>query len=153
MSDNLQRALAASRIKLQEAASSKKRVLELISSLFAEHSDELNQDAILDALITREKIGSTALENGIALPHCRVANCQRPMSAIVTLQEGIDFDARDDQPVTLLWALIVPEEAANEHLDLLAEIASILNEPQKVSTIKSANDADTLLHAIFEPVF
>jgi len=150
MSDSLQRALTASRIRLNEAVSSKKRALELISTLFADNAGELNQDEILDALITREKIGSTGLENGIALPHCRVAGCQRPMSAIVTLEQGIDFDARDNIPVTVLWALIVPEEATGEHLELLAEIAGILSDADKVKLIQTASDAHSLYHAIFQ---
>lgn len=150
MSDNLQSALTASRIRLNEAVSSKKRALEIISSLFADDTEALKQDEILDALITREKIGSTGLENGIALPHCRVANCQRPMSAIVTLEEGIDFDARDNLPVTLLWALIVPEEATGEHLELLAEIAGILSDANKVKLIQAARDPHSLYQSIFQ---
>lgn len=149
MSQILQQALTASRIKLNEAVSSKKRALELISVLFAKDSEELGQDAILDALATREKIGSTALEKGIALPHCRVKSCLHPLSAIVTLEQGIDFDARDEQPVTLLWALIVPEEATQEHLNLLAEIAGILGDAEKVSLIKSATEPEQLYNTLF----
>lgn len=149
MSQILQQALTASRIKLNEAVSSKKRALELISVLFANDCEELGQDAILDALTTREKIGSTALEKGIALPHCRVKSCLQPLSAIVTLEQGIDFDARDAQPVTLLWALIVPEEATQEHLNLLAEIAGILSDAEKVSLIKSATEPARLYNTLF----
>ena len=150
MSNNLQQVLTASCIKLNEAVSSKKRALELIANLFANSTNELNQDEILDALATRENIGSTALEKGIALPHCRVANCQHPMSAIVTLKEGIDFDARDALPVTVLWALIVPEEATAEHLDLLAEIAGILSNEHTCTLIKSAQDPQSLYAGIFD---
>jgi len=149
MAPNLQQTLTASRIRLNEAVSSKKRALELISGLFASDCEDLGQDAILDALATREKIGSTALENGIALPHCRVQSCLHPLSAIVTLDQGIDFDARDKQPVTVLWALIVPEEATEEHLNLLAEIARILGDAEKVNLIKSASESAHLYSTLF----
>ena len=147
--NNLQKTLTASRVKLNEAVSSKKRALELIATLFAADNSELDQDEILDALNTREKLGSTALENGIALPHSRIANCRQPLSAIVTLQNGIDFDARDGQPVSLLWALIVPEEATEEHLQLLAEIAGILSDSEQCNSIRSATQATALYARLF----
>ena len=149
MASGLQRTLTPDRIQLKQALSSKKRALELIASLFASASAELDQDAILEALATREKLGSTGLGDGIALPHCRVAACQQPLSCLVTLQEGIDFDARDDKPVTLLWALIVPAEENEQHLALLAEIAGILGDAEQKANIAGAVDSLTLRNNLF----
>ena len=141
--------LTASRIQLNEAVGSKKKALELLAEALASADEELKQDDILEALNAREKIGSTALENGIALPHCRITECTRPLSAILTLDEGIDFSARDGQPVNLLWALIVPEQAEQAHLNLLAEIAGLLSDKGNCEQIRNASDTQTLYQRLF----
>ena len=141
--------LTASRIQLNEAVGSKKKALELLAEALASADEELKQDDILEALNAREKIGSTALENGIALPHCRITECKRPLSAILTLDEGIDFSARDGQPVNLLWALIVPEQAEQAHLNLLAEIAGLLSDKGNCEQIRNASDTQTLYQRLF----
>ena len=105
------RILTADRICLQASVKSRKKALELCAGLLAQHDAKLDQDAILEALTAREKLGSTAMEKGLALPHCRVEHCSRPLAAIVTLSHSIDYDARDDRPVDILWALIVPAES------------------------------------------
>lgn len=152
----LLKTISLQRISLNASVSSKKKALQLIAELLENKDQELDQDAILEALSNREKMGSTALEKGVALPHCRVQQCTSPMSALLTLKEGIDFDARDQQPVKLLWALIVPAEAnaagANErHLELLAQVASVLgNETTRSELLNArvAQDVFTTLNAL-----
>lgn len=141
---NIKNILAPGRIRLNEQVRSKKKALELFAGLFSECSPDLHQDDILEALTAREKLGSTSLENGIALPHCRIAGCKKPMGAVLTLVEGVDFGARDNKPASLLWALIVPEEAENEHLNVLASIASLLSKPDCCEMIRKAKDNDLL---------
>ena len=140
--------LVTGRIQLKASIASKKKSLQTLSRLFAENDNSLNQDLVFDAFTAREKLGSTALENGIAIPHCRFAACTTAQSAILTLDKGIDFDARDGKPVDLLWALIVPEESTEEHLAILALMAKILSQPALCQKIRQAGDANILKHML-----
>lgn len=136
--------LSPGRIRLNETVRSKKKALELCADAFSQSCPELDQDSLLDAFMLREKLGSTALENGIALPHCRIPGCEKAMATIISLTESIDFDARDQLPVDLLWALIVPEQATEQHLQILAAIAEFLSDPASVAAIRNAADSDRL---------
>ncbi|MFB1002376.1 MAG: PTS sugar transporter subunit IIA [Pseudomonadales bacterium] len=136
--------LMTGRIQLNASIVSKKKSLQTLSCLFAENDKNLNQDLVFDAFTSREKLGSTALENGIAIPHCRFSGCTKAQSAILTLDNGIDFDARDGKPVDLLWALIVPEESTDEHLAILALMAKILSQEALCLKIRQATDANSL---------
>src|SRR5690606_32319790 len=89
---------------------SKKRVLELIGKLIAQHT-QLNADAIYESLIAREKLGSTGFGNGIAIPHCRLEQCSEAVGALLQLDRKIDFDSLDGEPVDLIFVLLVPHEA------------------------------------------
>ena len=86
---------------------SKKRVLELIGKLVAQHTN-LDPDAIYENLIARERLGSTGFGNGIAIPHCRLEDCHQAIGALLQLDGKIDFDALDGQPVDLIFVLLVP---------------------------------------------
>ena len=136
--------LITARIQLHASIVSKKKLLQTLSCLFAENDNNLNQDLVFDAFTSREKLGSTALENGIAIPHCRFSGCTQAQSAILTLDNGIDFDARDGKPVDLLWALIVPKESTDEHLAILALMAKILSQESLCQKIRQASDANSL---------
>ncbi|NNL57020.1 MAG: PTS sugar transporter subunit IIA, partial [Pseudomonadales bacterium] len=146
----LRAALSPQRIRLQQNAGSKKKALELCAEILAESNEELNQDKILEALNAREKLGSTALEHGVALPHCRISGCPKPLCALVTLREGVDFEARDKQPANLLCALIVPEDAAEEHLEILASIAALLGSEVTRQAILASTDSSQLYLEITE---
>jgi len=89
---------------------SKKRLLETIATIVCEDQLILPYDEVLDQLIAREKLGSTGLGDGIAIPHCRVGHCAEPLGALITLEEPIAFDAPDDKPVDLLFVLLVPRK-------------------------------------------
>ena len=102
---------------------SKKRLLTIISELIAEDLPYLVADNIYTALLAREQLGSTGIGNGIAIPHCRVANCKQITGALIKLNEGIDFDAVDSQSVDLLFVLIVPVQETDEHLRVLGGLA------------------------------
>jgi PTS system nitrogen regulatory IIA component len=103
--------------------SSKKRILELIAEQVSEHCPELEQTQIFNNLVARERLGSTGIGQGIAIPHCRLDGCQGVVGALLTLEDAVSFDAIDNQPVDLLFVLIVPKEATSEHLELLSQLA------------------------------
>ncbi|KRT53727.1 PTS IIA-like nitrogen regulatory protein PtsN [endosymbiont of Ridgeia piscesae] len=108
--------------------SSKKRSLEMLGGLFAATDSELSQDMVFDALLQRERLGSTGLGRGIALPHARMAQIKRAVGAFIQTTQGVDFDAIDNQPVDLAFAMLVPEEATEEHLQLLSKLASLFGD-------------------------
>jgi len=123
---------------------SKKRFLTSISELIAEETGDLSADDIYNALLAREKLGSTGVGNGIAIPHCRVASCTRITGALVTLDEGIDFDAMDSQSVDLLFVLIVPEEETDEHLKVLGKLAELFHDEAFCKALRHAGSNDQL---------
>jgi PTS system nitrogen regulatory IIA component len=106
---------------------SKKRLLEHISELLASSSPLLSQNGIFNALLNREKLGSTGLGKGVAIPHGRMASLEKPVCAFIKLDTPIDFDASDGDPVDLIFALLVPEDSTEEHLQVLSTIAEIFN--------------------------
>jgi PTS system nitrogen regulatory IIA component len=118
--------------------------METIANIVCEDEPSLHYDVTLDHLIAREKLGSTGLGRGIAIPHCRVSDCTQPLGALLTLEEPIPFDAPDDQPVDLLFVLLVPEEAHQQHLDILANIARLFSQPDFCERLRTAGDSRTL---------
>ncbi len=123
---------------------SRKRLFETIASVIAQDQLSLPGDEIFSQLIAREKLGSTGLGKGIAIPHCRVENCTHPLGTLVTLDQAIDFDAPDGQPVDLLFVLLVPNEAHQLHLDILANVAGLFNQDSFCETLRSAESDEAL---------
>jgi len=114
-------------IRLDSDATSKKRVLESVSQLLADTDEELSPREVFDCLIAREKLGSTGLGQGVAIPHGRLAGLDKTIGVFLRLPRGVDFDAPDNEPVDLVFALLVPKESTEEHLQVLASIASYFN--------------------------
>ena len=137
--------LIAERISCNNAAVSKKRVLEEAARLLATSTPELTQDMIFDKLLERERLGSTGLGQGIALPHARMCGITQACGAFVKLTDAADFDAIDNKPVDLVFALLVPEDATQEHLQLLASLASLFSRADFCSRIRSAQSEERLL--------
>ncbi|OQY53076.1 MAG: PTS IIA-like nitrogen-regulatory protein PtsN [Candidatus Parabeggiatoa sp. nov. 2] len=121
-------------------ATSKKRVLEYFSKLLATETSELTSHNIFESLLVRERLGSTALGKGVAIPHARVAQCDITLAAFVQLEKGIDFDALDKQPVDLLFALMVPEKSTEEHLKILALLAQMFSENEFRDKLRNTQD-------------
>lgn len=119
---------------------SKKRVLETIAKIVSDDQPDLPYNNVLDQLIAREKLGSTGMGQGIAIPHCRVGDCVEPIGTLLTLEEPVPFDSPDDQPVDLLFVLLVPEEAHQQHLDILADVARLLNQEDLCRRLRAAKD-------------
>ena len=124
---NITDLLMPDRASCREDVGSKKRLLEYSSELLASSSPGLSQNEIFNALINREKLGSTGLGKGVAIPHGRIASLERPVCAFVKLASPVDFDATDGQPVDLIFTLLVPEDSTEEHLQVLSTIAEIFS--------------------------
>lgn len=133
------------RVAAQVHVTSKKRVLETISHIIANNSaTSLSATEIFDSLIARERLGTTAIDNGVAIPHGRLKNNAQTIGAFVQLSEGIDCDALDRKDVQLLFALLVPEESTEEHLQLLARLAQMFSDAQLREQLRTASDSQAL---------
>ena len=135
----IQQILTPDRTLYGSAGVSKKRVLETIAHFIGEQTPTLNSDEIFSALINREKLGSTGLGGGIAIPHCRISNCHTVVGTLVRLPEPVDFDSIDEQPVDLVFTLLVPEEATDEHLQTLSTLASRFSDPDYCDRLRAAD--------------
>lgn len=123
----LSRILPTSNILLDLSASSKKRAFEQAGLLF-ENNNGLERAAVFDSLFAREKLGSTGLGEGVAVPHGRVKGITHSVAAFIRLAKPVPFDAPDGNPVNLMLFLMAPENAAQQHLDILAEVAELLSD-------------------------
>lgn len=124
-------------IRLDDDSPSKKRVLEHAAELLAPDDPELSE-RIYERLLERERLGSTGLSGGVALPHARMPDIHETRGAFLRLTTPIDFDSLDGRPVDLVFALLVPDEATEEHLRLLADLARLFNDPALRSELRSA---------------
>lgn len=129
---------------------SKKRVLEQIAKVVAQDIPDLDSQTIFESLVAREKLGSTDFGNGIAIPHCRMAGCTSPVSAVLRLDAPVDFDAIDGEPVDLLFVLLVPEAATDEHLELLRQIASMLDREDVRARLRQAQTSESLYQVVVD---
>jgi PTS system nitrogen regulatory IIA component len=118
-------------------ATSKKRAFEEAGLLF-ENLHGLSRALVTDSLFARERLGSTGLGHGVAIPHGRIKGLKAPMAAVFQLAQPIGFDAPDEQPVNLLIFLLVPEAATQKHLEILSEIAELLSDTALRDNIKNS---------------
>ena len=128
--------LPVSHIILDAEISSKKRLFECVAQLLAEQSG-LPQAEVFDCLVARERLGSTALGQGVAMPHGRHASVPAATGAFVRLKTPIEFDAPDNKPVSLVFVLLVPKAATSEHLELLGHLAGLFNEKSVREALRS----------------
>lgn len=129
---------------------SKKRALELLANTIARDVPSINAEDLFRRLIARERLGSTGIGHGIAIPHCRVENCSGTIGALITLAEPVDFDAIDSLPVDILFAMLVPEEAHDEHLQNLAALAGALSNAEFRAQLRSASNNTELFELATE---
>jgi len=128
--------------------SSKKKALEEVARLIAAHYPELAENDIFDSLIAREKLGSTGVGQGIAIPHSRLEDCNKVIGCLFTLEQKIDFDAIDNEPVDILFVLLVPQEATSEHLELLSQIAEKFNDTRFCARLRKATSGEELFRLV-----
>ena len=123
--------------------SSKRQVLSVVADIAA-RSFGLKADAVLDALLEREAAGSTGVGGGVAVPHARVEGLDRMRGVFVRLEQPVPFEAVDDQPVDLLFALFAPKGASSEHLRALARVSRLLRQPDFREQLRQAKTADAI---------
>ena len=138
--------LDRSSISVRVSASSKRQVLAVIAEIAAR---KLGLDAgdILDALVEREAAGSTGVGHGVAAPHARLEGLERMRGVFVRLEQPVEFDAVDDQPVDLIFALFAPKDAGAEHLRALARVSRLLRQADLREQLRQARSADAV-HAL-----
>lgn len=136
--------LSPSRSRNRIHGGSKKRVLEQAAKLIAADYPALDPDELFRQLIARERLGSTGIGHGIAIPHCRIENCATAVGAIITLEEAVDFEAVDDAPVDIIFTLLVPNEAQEEHLQILASLAQAFGKTENLQQLRDAQSDQDL---------
>ena len=151
--NHLSRLLPASNVLIDFIASSKKRVFEQAGLIF-ENNQAIARAKVFDSLFARERLGSTGLGQGVAIPHGRIKGLKEAVAAFVRVAEPIPFDAPDGQPVGLMVFLLVPEQATQQHLDILSELAQMLSDKSFRETLLTASDANAVHVALttWEPV-
>ena len=138
--------LSPAQVLAQVEVTSKKRAFEEAGLLF-ENLHGLSRALVTDSLFSRERLGSTGLGHGVAIPHGRIKGLKAPMAAVFQLAHPIGFDAPDDQVVELLIFLLVPEAATQKHLEILSEIAEMLSDADLREKLKASTDA-AQMHAL-----
>ena len=146
----LDQVLTVERVFVGAFGASKKRVLQTLAERLASAVPGVTELDLFDQLIARERLGSTGLGQGIALPHCRLANIDRPVAALVKLDDAVDFESPDRQPVDLMFALVVPEAATDEHLQLLGAVVERFNDSETVAALRDTRDPDELYRLFFK---
>jgi PTS system nitrogen regulatory IIA component len=140
--------IVASRIGTGLDIGSKKRLLEVLGELLATDDPALQPETVFERLLERERLGSTGLGHGIALPHARVKEVREAVGALVQLQRGVDFDAIDEKPVDLAFALLVPESATEIHLQLLSRLATMFSDAKLRNDLREAGSAEEVLEIL-----
>ena len=148
---NISELLIQERVTCCPPIGSKKRLLENISELLARKQPQLSKNEIFNSLISREKLGTTGLGRGVAIPHGRLGGLRRPVCAFIRIEQPIEFDALDGQPVDLIFALIVPEDSTDEHLQILSTIAALFSNPAFCSRLRECGDDACLFRLLTQP--
>lgn len=129
---------------------SKKRLLNQIAQLAHEACPELTEQQIFEALVARERLGSTGVGEGIAIPHCRLSTCHQPVGMLMKLDDPIDFDSADGKPVDLVFVLLVPEDNPDRHLQTLSHLAALFNEEKFRKELRQPTEAEQLYRQAVE---
>jgi nitrogen PTS system EIIA component len=145
--------LPPANVVIDVEATSKKRAFEQAGLLF-ENQHAIARSLVTDNLFARERLGSTGLGHGVAIPHGRIKGLKNPLASVLRVSEPIGFDAPDDEPVKLLIFLLVPEAATQRHLEILSEIAEMLSDRELRERLLTEPDAGKLhqLIADWEPL-
>ena len=136
--------LSLERINCAVSPASKKRALEDVGALLLNADASLTQGEIFDSLLSRERLGSTGLGHGVAIPHGRVNSATTTIGAFMQLEQAIDFDAIDGKPVDLVFGLLVPAESTDEHLQILAQLAKMFSDDNFCEELRQAKNNQEL---------
>lgn len=144
--------LSRDRVSLDLAASDKKRLFEHIGALLYEGGESFDPQEAAAALLERERLGSTGIGAGVALPHGRVRGLGRARGAFCLLRRALDYEAIDQKPVTMVFALLVPEESSEEHLRILAELAGLFSNKAWRERLLAARTREELYEHLTHPL-
>jgi len=136
-------------VRVVASASSKKRLMHQLSEI-ASSQYELSQSEVFDALMDREDLGSTAVGNGVALPHARLEGIDRVVGVLILLDKPMDFKAVDQKPVDLIFALFAPKDSGVEHLKALALVSRTLRDNDVCAKLRSNKDPATIYTILTE---
>lgn len=137
------------RVQVRVEVSSSKRLLQAMSQLLTTGlNEEAKEKDVYHLLLEREKIGNTGVGNGVAIPHSRCDFTDEAVVAVITMESPVDYDSIDKQPVDIAFGLLVPTEATQNHLDLLADIARLMSNESHKKTLVSAKTSDEVLNLI-----
>lgn len=148
----LESILPPERVLFDVPGGSKKRVLEFFSTFIAQNTPSLDSQEVFSRLIGRERLGSTGIGNGVAIPHARSPHCKNPLAAFLKLVEPVDFDSVDGEPVDLVCVLLVPEEADDAHLALLAQVAGVMNDAETRTRLRKSTSQQELHERLIEAI-
>jgi len=146
---NITDLLSPERVACCSDVGSKKRLLEHICKLLADSAPELSEIDIFAALLSREKLGSTGLGMGVAIPHGRLEDLDQPLCAFVKLDTAVDFDSSDGEPVDLIFALLVPIDSTEEHLQVLSTIAEVFSNSGTCEALRDCQSSECLLEQLY----
>ncbi|MBN66525.1 MAG: PTS IIA-like nitrogen-regulatory protein PtsN [Rickettsiales bacterium] len=144
---NIAELLTRDSILLHVPAGSQRQALQQIAA-HASQMTEIRERTLLDGLVERERLGSTAVGDGVAIPHARFAGLNKVYGFFIRLQEGVEFDAPDDKKVDLIFALLAPESANAEHLKVLARISRILRDENNCSLLRQQDSKDQIFELL-----
>lgn len=149
---NIESILSLSRTHANIQANSKKRAIEEAAKLIAASMEGLDAEEIYNSLIAREKLGTTAIGHGIAIPHCRLSSCQEIVGSLISIQDPVDFGAFDDQGVNLMFVMLVPSEEVEEHLQALAMLAERFETKSYRDLLSAAENHQALFERAILPL-
>jgi len=136
--------LTPERTLIDAPVSSKKKLLEYLAGFIAEQLSDSSADDIYERLLSRERLGSTGIGEGIAIPHCRLKQCDQAMGVLLRLMEPVDYDAIDRQPVDLVFTLLAPVDGGVDHLKALALVSRTLRDAALCTKLRANNDPSAL---------
>ncbi len=142
--------LSQTRIGFKQKISSKKKAIENLSKLIANDCNQIQAFEVFDGMIERERLGSTGVGHGVAIPHCRLSNVVQAQLAMILLHEPINYDSFDKEPVDLIIGLITPEDATDDHLALLSMLAEQLSNDGFRSQLRACQSADELYNTFVQ---
>lgn len=135
-------------ISCRDAATSKKRVIENLSQLLAANSEATTADTVFQALFERERLGSTGLGKGVAVPHARIPGITHTIAAMMTLATPLNYGSADDKPVDIVFGLLVPENDNEQHLQQLARLVELFRDEETCTNIRQSTDAEQIFQIL-----
>ncbi|HDZ16354.1 MAG TPA: PTS sugar transporter subunit IIA [Methylophaga aminisulfidivorans] len=138
----------ADNISFHDEACSKKRVLENLSQLLANNTTAASAEKIFQVLLERERLGSTGLGKGVAIPHARVPGLTHTIAAMLTMEQAVDFDSVDNQPIDIAFGLLVPEDDTEQHLQHLSRLVTLFRNPDICKRFRHAENAEDVFEVL-----